>query len=187
MDAGEAAALHALRVRGVASAADVARIAGIEAPGLALAALLEAGLAQGDGEYYVATAAGLERDAENSARLLGADAEALATIYDDRFLPVNVRFKALATAWQEQGERIELIEEAAEVHDQIDAVLAAAAACAPHLDRYRARLGQAMDAFLSGQGSALAGAGEDTYHSTWFELHEDLIATLGRSREKEEA
>lgn len=187
MSEAERAALHAVRVRGAASVADVARISGLEDPGAALAALLDAGLVSETGGYHALTEAGRERDAELSREALGARAGELAAVYDQRFLPVNVRFKALATAWQERGEQIELIEEAAELHDELEAVLADSVGPAPHLRRYQERLGAAMDRFLGGEGAALAGAQEDSYHSTWFELHEDLIATLGRSREKEEA
>lgn len=180
------AVLHALRVKGAATAEDVTRITGAEA-GAELAALQAHGLAVGQGEYYVATPEGLERDAEHSRERLGDGAAALATIYDDRFLPVNLRFKALATAWQERGDQIELIEEAADVHDVVTAVLADAAPYAPHLARYADRLDASMQDFLGGDATALTAAVGVSYHNTWFELHEDFIATLGRSREKETA
>jgi hypothetical protein len=180
------AVLHALRVKGAATAEDVARITGTEAAA-ELAALRADGLASAQGEYFMATPKGLERDAEHSRTRLGDGAAALATIYDERFLPVNGRFKTLATAWQERGEQIELIEEAADVHDVVTAILADAAQYAPHLARYSERLDASMQDFLGGDGAALTAAVGVSYHNTWFELHEDLIATLGRSREKETA
>jgi hypothetical protein len=185
--AAASAALHAVRVRGAATAADVERIAGI-ADGVELLVELEAdGLVEGTGGHFVLTPRGLERDEEELRARLGKAAVPLAVIYDERFLPLNVRFKTLAATWQEQGEGIELIEEAAALHEDAATVLDDAAVHAPHLKRYGERLDVAMDAFLFGDADALAGAGEGTYHGTWFELHEDLIATLGRSREEEEA
>jgi hypothetical protein len=185
-DDARGAVLHALRVKGAATPEDVTRITGAEA-GSELAALEADGLAAGQGGYFMATPAGLEADAERSRARLGDGAAALATIYDERFLPVNARFKALATAWQERGEQIELIEEAADVHEVVTAVLADASAFAPHLLRYSERLDASMQDFLGGDGAALTAAVGVSYHNTWFELHEDLIATLGRSREKETA
>lgn len=185
-DDARIAVLHALRVKGAATVEDVTRITGVEAAA-ELAALVADGFATGQGGYYLATPLGLEQDATRSRERLGDGAAALATIYDERFLPVNVRFKALATAWQEQGEQIELIEEAAEVHDVVTGVLADAAPYAPHLRRYQERLEASMQDFLGGDGAALTAAVGVSYHNTWFELHEDLIATLGRSREKETA
>jgi hypothetical protein len=180
------AVLHALRVKGAATVEDAARITGTEAAA-ELAALQADGLASGQGEYFMATPTGLEQDAEHSRARLGDGAAALAAIYDERFLAVNVRFKAVATAWQERGEQIELIEEAADVHDVVTAVLADTAPYAPHLSRYAERLDASMQDFLGGDAAALTAAVGVSYHNTWFELHEDFIATLGRSREKETA
>jgi hypothetical protein len=187
IDERQTATLHALRVKGLAQPEDVERISGVDGAAAVLAELVDADLATSTGGWFSATAAGLERDRELLRERVGANAPALAEIYDERFLPVNVRFKALATAWQEQGEQFELIEQAAEIHDEVDAFLEAAAAYAAHLARYRERLGELMDEFLSGHPAVLTAATGPSYHNAWFELHEDLIATLGRDREKEAA
>jgi hypothetical protein len=181
------AALHALRVKGLAKPEDVERISGVEGAEAVLAGLVDANLATGRGGWFTLTAAGLERDKTSLRDRVGANAPLLAAVYDERFLPVNVRFKALATAWQERGEELSLIELAADVHDEIASVLDDAASYAPHLRRYRERLDALMDDFLSGNGAVLTAATGPSYHNTWFELHEDMIATLGRAREKEAA
>ena len=55
------------------------------------------------------------------------------------------------------------------------------AAALPRFGRYRERLGAAL-------GRARAGALEEladsltSYHVVWFQLHEDLLVTLGRTR-----
>ena len=182
-----AAALHALRVKGLAQPEDVERISGVDGAAALLAGLVDADLATAQSGWFAVTPAGRERDSEALRAAVGANAERLAAVYDERFLPVNVRFKTLATAWQEQGEQMDLIEEAADVHDLVVAVLDDSAAYAPHLRRYRERLDALMDEFLSGNGAVLTAAVEPSYHNAWFELHEDLIATLGRAREKEAA
>lgn len=59
------------------------------------------------------------------------------------------------------------------------------AACLDRFRSYETRLTRAFDRVLAGDGAALDGPSPDTYHGTWFELHEDLIATLGRDRSTE--
>jgi hypothetical protein len=187
MDEQLVAVLHALRVKGAGTVEDLERISGVADAAAALRGLEADGLAATTGAYATATEAGLARDAELAATRLVRDREALATVYDERFLPVNADFKALATQLQDRGPQPELIERAADVHDLVAAIVADAAAEAPHLARYRDRLEESMDRFLSGDAAALTGAVGPSYHNTWFELHEDFIATLGRSREKETA
>ena len=186
--------LHALRVKGAATVADVVRISGVpDASGAddVLDTLVAKGLATrreaGAETYFALSAAGFEADARASRERLGAQADALAAIYDGRFLDVNARFKALCARWQEQGERIELVEEAAAIHEEIAEILRAAAVHDPPIGRYRERLGASMEQFLDGEPAALLAPVGVSYHNTWFELHEDLIATLGRRRAEEAA
>ncbi len=40
----------------------------------------------------------------------------------------------------------------------------------------------ALDAFRGGDDDALAKPLSGSYHDVWMELHEDLLATLGRER-----
>jgi hypothetical protein len=47
---------------------------------------------------------------------------------------------------------------------------------------YGARLAAARRAVDDGDVDALCGAGGASYHSVWFELHENLLATLGLER-----
>ena len=53
------------------------------------------------------------------------------------------------------------------------------------LDRFRGyddRFPVAQRRAVAGDRSALTGVDHASCHAVWFELHEDLIATLGRSR-----
>lgn len=49
---------------------------------------------------------------------------------------------------------------------------------------YGTRLGDALDRALAGDASYVTDD-FDAYHTVWFQLHEDLLATLGISREEE--
>ncbi len=49
-------------------------------------------------------------------------------------------------------------------------------------DGYPERLAAALDRVDRGQRTWVDGVGIDSCHRVWFELHEDLLATLGRER-----
>ena len=57
----------------------------------------------------------------------------------------------------------------------------------PRLADYRVRLGRAIDRVHAGDHHYVASPRVDSYHSVWFELHEDLIQLAGRSRAEEVA
>lgn len=189
MDAStELAALMALRVRGRADAAQVARAAGCEvgAAGAHLDGFTANGIAA-----PVATAPGsfALTDAGRAAleRALAAervDRAALATIYE-RFLGVDRTLKSAITAWQ--------LAPAAGKPAARDGVLAATAPAggvaadvahvAPRFAPYPRRIADAAAAIATGNASFVANPRVDSLHQVWFELHEDLLVTLGRKRE----
>jgi pyruvate,orthophosphate dikinase len=77
----------------------------------------------------------------------------------------------------------------AAVHVDADGWLAPLAERLPRLATYRARLQRAADLVAGGDNRYIASPRPDvdSYHSAWFELHEDLILLAGRSREAEVA
>jgi hypothetical protein len=184
--------LHALRVKGAATAPALAAALGREDLGEEIEALLAADLATraGEGEeaLLALTPAGQERDRELVAAELDDGGRArLAGLYEESFQPVNAEFKRLCAEWQTGGESFELLERMVGVDARIEASLAGAAALVPRLGRYAERLGAAFERVSDGDGDALVGPIGDSFHNVWFELHEDLIATLGRTRAEEEA
>jgi pyruvate,orthophosphate dikinase len=52
---------------------------------------------------------------------------------------------------------------------------------------YLARLERALTCARDGDGRFVASPQVDSYHSVWFELHEDLIRLAGRNRSDETA
>jgi hypothetical protein len=183
--------LHALRIKGAASAEAVARLAGDAEAAEQIAVLEQEGWvvcrSTTSTLVFALTASGRERHGEllagegdDSARAL------LAAAYDDAFLPLNRTFKALCLCWQQTDEHFELLEEAISVHDQIDAFLAAAADQRRRFGVYRERLTALIDRVQDGEVEAYVAPLGESYHNAWFELHEDLIITLGRSRAEEE-
>jgi pyruvate,orthophosphate dikinase len=128
----------------------------------------------------------------------GADDAASAL---DDLVPFDQRMKDVMTRWQMrefQGAQI-LNDHTDAAHDA--AVLEAFAALVrdaspwldslaaglPRLAAYRERLDRAADLVAAGEHDYLASPRVDSYHSAWFELHEDLILLAGRTREEEVA
>ena len=54
----------------------------------------------------------------------------------------------------------------------------------PRMSVYGERLDEAYDRVLAGDLGYVSGARIDSYHTVWFELHEDLLRMLGREREE---
>ena len=57
----------------------------------------------------------------------------------------------------------------------------------PRLDYYLQRLVRAANLVGNGEHRFIASPTVDSYHTIWFELHEDLIILAGRTREEETA
>ncbi len=75
----------------------------------------------------------------------------------------------------------------AALHVDASAWLAPLVAGLPRLRAYGERLDLAAAMAASGDGRYVASPRVDSYHGTWFELHEDLILLAGRSRADEVA
>ena len=55
----------------------------------------------------------------------------------------------------------------------------------PRLAPYQARFDHAVEQLRTGDTSYVARPIMDSYHTVWFELHEELIGLLGRDRTAE--
>jgi hypothetical protein len=55
------------------------------------------------------------------------------------------------------------------------------------LAAYQRRLARAAEAIAAGDNRFVSSPRVDSYHSVWFELHEELIRLAGRSRADEVA
>lgn len=131
-------------------------------------------------------------DAERSS----ADAAAVADVYGE-FRSVNADFKALVTDWQLRDGEPNTHEDADydaavlarldEVHQRVMPLLNAAAAQIPRLSRYTGKLQAALDRVRAGETMWLSRPLIDSYHTVWFELHEELILAAGLTRGAEDA
>ena len=69
----------------------------------------------------------------------------------------------------------------------VQPVFANAAELAPRLGRYVERFSDALEKLQSGDATYLAAPLKDSYHTVWFEMHEELILLSGRNRADEAA
>jgi pyruvate,orthophosphate dikinase len=195
--------LRALLIKGFADVGATAvalRCSEAEAKPL-LEGLATDGLAEAAGGMYQLTAAGRERAAAMIAADRASWGEKNADGALDTFHPLDLRMKQIVTAWQ-----MKEVDGAPVLNDHTDAdydaaVLGDFAALAadtdewltpmpdrlPRLAEYRSRLAAAADRVASGDHAYIASPRVDSFHSIWFELHEDLILLAGRTREGETA
>lgn len=126
-----------------------------------------------------------------------ADQVLLSAAYED-FCEVNGELKTIITAWQllEDGSPNDhqdaaydaaVLERLLGLHRRAAALLDRLAALSPRLERYPARLQHAADRIADGETTWVARPIMDSYHTVWFELHEDLIHLTGRTRKEEAA
>jgi hypothetical protein len=66
-------------------------------------------------------------------------------------------------------------------------IVAGAAVQLPRLSRYSTKLQTALDNVRAGDTIWLSRPLIDSYHTVWFELHEELILATGLTRETEDA
>ena len=196
-------ALHGLAVRKAGPPSAVADILGedLEQVASALRSAAEAGRAVEARELFMVTPAGrewlLERYSETFAALranTGA-AEAYA-----RFERINRELLRLFTEWQMMPVGKEtipndhsdpayddrIIDRLGALHERAENPLKEFAALEPRFGEYIRRLDAAYDKVLAGEHDFVSGAKVDSYHTVWFELHEDLLRMLGREREEQE-
>jgi pyruvate,orthophosphate dikinase len=138
-----------------------------------------------------------ERIAEDAERWGLPRAEAAL----DAFLALDHRMKTTVTAWQMRevnGQQAfndhsdaaydaTVLADLAALHAEALAWLGAQEAAPARLTAYRERLERANAAAQAGDQRYVASPRVDSYHSVWFELHEDLIQLAGRNRADEVA
>lgn len=185
--------LHAVRVKGIAAPEAVALATGLELERV-LAELSELEAAELALQRpsrrrpgWVLTERGREAHAEWLAGAHDPDTVgALAERYEG-FLAVNGEVKAVAARWQaatSDVERIELVEAVEGLHGRAAPVLDGAAELVGRFGRYRDRLEAAL-AKLDEDPAYFVSPRVDSYHTVWFECHEDFLLTLGRTRAEE--
>jgi DNA-binding MarR family transcriptional regulator len=156
--------------------------------------LTEAGLFV-EGKAVRLSPEGRERLAELLAEeRRGIDDEQVAQAYSE-FRAINREFKSLVSEWQlrngepndhtDAGYDAAVLTRLDGVHRAVLPILASASAQLPRLDAYSAKLSSALEKVQAGDTTLFTRPLVDSYHTVWFELHEELIGAAGLTREAE--
>lgn len=124
----------------------------------------------------------------------GHDGSVVAGLHDE-FRLVNADFKALIARWQvrdgkpnahdDPGYDARVLAGIDGIHDRAMNLIGVAAQQFPRLSRYAAKLTAALAKVRAGDVSWLTRPLVDSYHTVWFELHEELILAAGSTRDAE--
>ncbi|BBY41347.1 hypothetical protein MMAN_54810 [Mycobacterium mantenii] len=194
----ELAVLQGVRLKGRVSPADLAATLGADLGDITpvVERLTAAGLLTGGATLRI-TLSGSERLAGLLAEEReGMEPTAMAAAYDD-FRAVNADFKRLVTDWQLKGGPAgvpnthddadydaAVLARLDDVHARVMPIIEAAAAQLPRLSAYAMKLTAALDKIKAGETTWLSRPLIDSYHTVWFELHEELIVASGLTREE---
>ncbi|MEM1133552.1 MAG: hypothetical protein AAGH53_11490 [Pseudomonadota bacterium] len=191
--------LHGLAILRTATPADIAHRMAIELG--EVEAMLEIAETQGrvvraGDRLMLAPLAQLALSADYSriCASLRADPDFVSAV--ERFEVVNRDLKALMTDWQtrtiagttiandhsdaEYDERI--IDRLGRFHDRVTALLDQFANLVPRLAVYRDGLLKAIEAAEDGDIAFVSDVGCESYHTLWFDLHEELLRLSGTER-----
>ena len=188
--------LQAIRLKGRVPPADVAatldedprRVAATISELTAAGLLIEAKMLRisPDGHERLNTLLAGERS--------GIDTAAITAAYHD-FRVVNTEFKTLVSDWQlKDGEPnthgdadydAAVLHRLDGIHHRVVPIIAAAALQVARLSAYRDKLAAALEKVKAGETSWLTRPIADSYHTVWFELHEELILAVGLTRDAE--
>ena len=197
--------LHGVRLKGFAEAPAVADLVGLDVDDVVkrLEEAGEGGLVKhrsGKVSGWTLTTAGrAEGERLLAEELDEADARDLVNHAYREFLVLNPDLLEVCTEWQMRDvDGTPTINDHADpVHDAAvierlrgldSAVEPVTSALAGALDRfrgYRERLAHALARVLAGENDWFTKPTIDSYHTVWFELHENLLATLGIVRGSE--
>jgi len=190
--------LQLIRVKGMTTVDAVQESLGLEEAAQRIDALRAAGLLGDLAGRLRLSPAGRDHLVELiAAERAKLDDPALQRTYE-AFCVVNSDLKMVITAWQMRDD-VTPNDHCDADYDQrvlerlraVDAlalpILADLVAHVPRLARYRARFDSALARIVSGDMAYVARPIMDSYHTVWFELHEDLLTLTGRSRAEEAA
>jgi len=116
----------------------------------------------------------------------------------EAFEDINQDLKQLITDWQTMtigGEKVPndhsdsdydngIIDRMGRIHEKVEKILKQLAGKVPRLVRYSEKLLEALEKAEDGDIQWVSDARTESYHTVWFELHEDLLRLVGRERQE---
>ena len=116
----------------------------------------------------------------------------------EKFERINVGLKQLITDWQtlsigsnrvandhsDKAHDDAVINRLGDLNEQVEPVLKTIAIRLPRMAVYSTKLLAALEAAEDGDHEWVSDIRRESYHTVWFELHEDLLRIMGREREE---
>ena len=193
--------MHGLAIKKHATPEAVAGIVGLDVEDVraALGKLVEAKrVVEARGKYLLAPAARMALDADYSWVYEGARANPDFVAGYEAFERLNGSLKQLITEWQTidvRGEVVpndhsdkayddKIIDRLGDLHERAETALGQLAQALPRFSIYRAKLSGALEKAEDGAIEWVSDAKIESYHTLWFELHEDLLRLMRRERQE---
>lgn len=194
-------ALHGLALKKHAAAPLVA--AAVDLPETEVTALLEEATRKGravavQGGWMLSPAGRMILDGQYTRVYAEVRANPAFMQAYERFERINTELKQLITDWQTisvGGQRVPndhsnkahdsgIIDRLGALHERAEVVLKALGDGLKRLSIYATKLLTALEKAEDGEIEWVSGAKIESYHTVWFELHEDLLRILGRERDE---
>ncbi len=193
--------LHGVAIKKHGTAGAVANVTGLQeetVAGLLVEALGKGRVVEAQGAYMLTPAARMALDGDYSRVYVAERGDASFTAAYDTFEAVNRDLKQIMTEWQTieiAGESVAndhadknydaaIIDRLGDLHERAEDMLGALSAALPRLTIYKDKLLAALEKAEDGETDWVSAVKIDSYHTVWFELHEDLLRVLGREREE---
>jgi hypothetical protein len=119
----------------------------------------------------------------------------LGQVYDQKFRPLNMDFKKIATDWQMKqlpsGENVlndhadaeydtKVLGSLFELHKKVMGLSGELMPLHSEVKSYLKRLEEAIKNINAGDRRYVTGVTVDSYHTVWYEFHNDILKKLGR-------
>lgn len=193
--------MHGIAIKKYATLDDICALTALESDtvsALAAEAVAKGRVSEVNGKYLL-TPIGqftLKSAYSKSYGALRKDNDFVAAFED--FERINNELKQAITDWQTinvGGQTVpndhsdkdydeSVIDRIGAIHERVDAVLERLGSKEARLYRYRDQLLVALEKAEDGDIAWVSDATIGSYHTIWFELHEDLLRVMGREREE---
>ena len=193
--------MHGIAVKKYATIEDICSITGLESDAvgdLVTEAIAKSRVNEANGKYLLTpTGQVMLKSAYNKAYGQLRRDEDFVAAHED-FERINKDLKQAITDWQTielGGQTVNndhsdkeydaaVIDRIGDIHERVDVVLERLGQHEPRLHRYRDKLLSALEHAEDGEIQWVSDAKIESYHTVWFELHEDLLRIIGREREE---
>lgn len=193
--------LHGLAVKKHASPDTVAALLGLANSDVeaALRHATETGrVADAGGKFMLTPAGRMILESQYSRFYAAARSDHVFCQAHERFEVVNHDLKQTITDWQTMplgGKQLandhsdvdydeKIIDRLGQIHERVEPILQTLAQRIARFGHYLEKLEAALEKAEDGDKQWVSDANLDSYHTVWFELHEDILRVLGRAREE---